>query len=399
MGRPITPRVVQRRFWQLIGEGLPTEGAGVRVGVSAECSRKWFHDAGGMPPMKLSPLSGRFLSLPEREEIAVGLAAGLSPAQIGRQLGRDRATISREIRRNRPRDRPRAAYRAGLAQSKAEARARRPKPSKLAGCPMLRAQVQDWLTKRWSPQQIAGRLGLDYPENTEMRVSHETIYRSLYIQGCGELNRELTRCLRTGRALRKPRQRVDRRIQRQRIPDMVMIADRPPEVEDRAVPGHWEGDLVIGAHSASAIGTLVERSSRFLLPLHLPGTHGAVQVRDAVTDTISTLPELLRCSLTWDQGIEMARHAEITMAAGMPIYFCDPSSPWQRGTNENINGLLRQYFPKGTDLSVHSAEHLAAVAAELNGRPRKILGWRTPAEIFAALLSGHDQSAGVATTT
>jgi IS30 family transposase len=273
-----------------------------------------------------------------------------------------------------------------LAQAKAEARARRPKPRKLVTNPVLCARVQAGLRKRWSPQQISRVLRREFADQPEMQVSHETIYQELYVQGRGELRRELTRCLRTGRALRRPRRMPDQRGRRG-IPEEIMISQRPAEAEDRAVPGHWEGDLILGKDNASAIGTLVERATRFVMLLHLPGRHGAEEVRDAMITAMQGLPSALRRSLTWDQGNEMARHTEITLATEMPIYFCDPHSPWQRGTNENTNGLLRQYFPKGTDLSLHSAQHLAEVADELNTRPRKTLGWDTPAHALARLLA------------
>lgn len=363
--------------------------------------------------------SGRYLNEAEREELAAGWAAGLTRAELARRLGRHRSTIGRELSRNRTvrrpapvagpdgrrpgrgpvpgtnrgRDRPqheRLRYRAGVAQSKADERARRPKPGKLARNPQLRAAVSAGLARRWSPEQISRTLRREYRDRPEMQVSHETIYQALYVQGRGELRRELTRCLRTGRALRKPRRLPDRRGQRLHIPAELLISARPAEVEDRAVPGHWEGDLILGAGGVSAIGTLVERSSRFVMLLHLPGRHTAEAVRDAMIDKIGTLPTALRRSLTWDQGIELARHGEISFAVNLPIFFCDPHSPWQRGSNENTNGLLRQYFPKGSDLSVHSAEHLAAVAAELNTRPRKTLGWNTPAQALAQLLAVSD---------
>jgi len=359
--------------------------AAAAVGLSVHTGKQWFREAGGMSPLELSEPSGRYLSLVEREEIALGLAAGRSVRAIARELGRSPSTVSREVRRNRELHWPRR-YRATLAQAKAEERARRPKQAKLARCAPLRCRVQAGLQQRWSPEQICRRLREDFPGDPEMRVSHETIYQALYVQGRGALRRELARCLRTGRAVRKPRRRADQR--QVRIKDKVMISERPPEAADRAVPGHWEGDLIIGAYGGSAIGTLVERTTRFTMLLHLAGGHGAEQVRDAITEAITTLPAQLRRSLTWDQGIEMARHAEIRMAADLPVYFCDPASPWQRGTNENTNGLLRQYFPKGTDLAVHTAHDLAAVAAELNGRPRKTLRWQTPAEALAALLGG-----------
>ncbi len=350
-----------------------------------------------MSPVSLAEPSGRYLTLLEREEIALGLASGRSVRQIAGMLGRSPSTVSREVRRNTAHgDRPRR-YQAVAAQVAAERRARRPKPTKLAGHPRLRAWVQDRLAKRWSPEEIACRLPVEFPDDERMRISHESIYRALYVQGRGELRRELTRCLRTGRAVRKPRRRVGPR-NHDKIKDKVMIRDRPAEADDRAVPGHWEGDLIIGKSNRSAIGTVVERSTRFVLLLHLPAGHGAEAVRDALVESITTLPSQLRRSLAWDQGNEMVRHAEISIAAGIPIYFCDPASPWQRGTNENTNGLLRQYFPKGTDLNNHDVDELAAVAAELNGRPRKTLDWSTPAEALNALLL-NAQDHGVATTT
>jgi transposase, IS30 family len=395
-GRVPLPKEVRRRFWRLIASGLSTDEASAAVRVEHTTGLRWFTEAGGMPPMDLAEPSGRKLTFAEREEIALGRAAGLGVRQIARQLGRAASTVSREINRGCLNRRPRGRYRATLAQARADERARRPKPSKLADAPLLRAHVQQALLEGWSPEQIAARLVEDFPDDERMRISHEAIYQALFVQGRGGLRRELTACLRTGRALRKPRRRVDGR--RERIKDKVMIDERPAEAEDRAVPGHWEGDLILGADGTSAIGTLVERSTRFVMLLHLPNDHRAETVRDAIVDTITTLPTALRRSLTWDQGIELARHTEITFAADLPVYFCDPHSPWQRGTNENTNGLLRQYFPKGADLAGYSAEHLDAVAAQLNGRPRKTLGFKTPAEVLARLLSDH-QTTGVATTS
>jgi IS30 family transposase len=283
------------------------------------------------------------------------------------------------------------------AQRAAEARSRRPKRRKLED-DALRELVAARLGQRHSPRQIARRLAIDFPDQPRWQVSHETIYRALYVQGRGSLRKELTTCLRTGRAIRRPQRRVDGRSDPdRRIPDKVMISQRPAEAADRAVPGHWEGDLILGRANRSAIGTLVERSTRFCMLLHLPGPTDAAAVRDAIVATIGTLPAFLRRSLTWDQGLEMRRHAEITVAADLPVYFCDPRSPWQRGSNENTNGLLRQYFPKGTDLSLHQPHDLAYVAAELNNRPRQTLGWRTPAETLAELLSKHQDDNGVAT--
>ncbi|MBB4957252.1 IS30 family transposase [Micromonospora polyrhachis] len=309
---------------------------------------------------------------------------GRSLRSIAAEVGRDPSTISRELRRNAH---PGTGdYRPHAAQARAEQRRPRPKTGKLAANPRLRQAVQDGLDRKWSPEQIVQRLRRDFPDQPGMHVTHETIYQALYVQGRGELRRELTRALRTGRAVRRPRRQPGQRQPRFTAP-MVMISDRPAEADDRAVPGHWEGDLIIGKDSASAIGTLVERATRYVLLVHLGRGRTAERVRDALQATVATLPAHLKRSLTWDQGAEMALHHQFSTAADIPVYFCDPHSPWQRGSNENTNGLLRQYFPKGTDLAVHAPEHLAAVAAELNGRPRKTLGWDTPAERIAKLLT------------
>ena len=394
-GRHGFPRQVKRGFWRLIAVGSQSAAAALAVGVSRTVGGRWFSEAGGMKPLDLSEPSGRYLSMTDREEIAV-LRGQVSASEIARRLGRSPSTITRELKRNVPTDA--GQYRAGLAQAQAEHRARRPKPSKLAGCKALQQYVQDKLggVERWSPEQIARRITVDFPDDGSMRISHEASYQALYVQGRGGLRRELIVCLRTGRALRKPRARVDHR--RTRIKDMVMISERPAEVEDRAVPGHWEGDLITGKHNGSAIGTLVERTTRFTMLLHLPEKRSAVAVRDAIAATILTLPTQLRRSLTWDQGIELLEHAQLSIDTDLDIYFCDPHSPWQRGTSENTNGLLRQYFPKDADLSVHGPSDLIRVATALNGRPRKTLNWRTPAEALAALLSGSGLNAGVATT-
>lgn len=413
----------------------------MEVGVSQPVGFRWFRTAGGMPPSHLSrsakPLSGRYLSFAEREEIALLRAEGLGVREVARRLGRAASAISRELRRNAATRGGELDYRATTAQWHAERSARRPKRAKLATNPALRAYVQDrlsgavatpggtavagpavpWKGRRhgrrqarrwaraWSPQQIAERLRLDFPGDEAMRISHEAIYQALYVQGRGALRRELTACLRTGRALRVPRARSRGRGKSHVGPE-VLISQRPAEAADRAVPGHWEGDLILGLGS-SAVGTLVERTTRFTMLLHLPrmdghgcgprakngpalAGHGAEAVRDAIAREITSLPEQLRRSLTWDQGAEMAQHARLRIDTGLAVYFCEPHSPWQRGTNENTNRLLRQYFPKGTDLSAHSADDLAAVAAALNGRPRQTLGWRTPAEAFdEALWSAH----------
>jgi IS30 family transposase len=319
----------------------------------------------------------------EREEIAVGLARGLSYREIGRRLGRPASTVSREVRRNSVR----GVYRAHLAAREARERARRPKPAKLAVSDELRGWVQQKLRKNWSPEEISARLRLEFPDRPEMRVSHETIYQSLYVQGRGALRRELAAHLRTGRSLRRPRRAAG--TGQGKIPGMVNISERPAEAADRAVPGHWEGDLVVGKAGRSQIGTLVERSTRFAMLVPLPDGKTAPVVARALTPVIAGLPGALRRSLTWDQGTELRQHARIAVAADCEIYFCDPHSPWQRPSNENTNGLLRQYFPKGTDLSVHSPQRLQAVADELNGRPRKVLGWKTPAEAMAEFLGSQ----------
>jgi IS30 family transposase len=398
-----------------------------------------------MPSSQLAPsakpLSGRYLSFAEREEIAIWRAQRHGVREIARRLERAPSTISRELRRNAATRSGGLAYRATTAQWHADRSARRPKPAKLAINEPLRRYVQDrlaglvvapngaavhgpvvpWKGRRhgrrqdrrwataWSPEQIARRLPLDFPDDETMRISHEAIYQALYVQGRGALRRELTACLRTGRV---PRARSRGRGKSGIAPE-ILISQRPAEAADRAVPGHWEGDLILGLGS-SAIGTLVERTTRFTILLHLPrlagygssprikngpalAGHGAEAVRAAITRTITTLPEQLRRSLTWDQGAEMSQHARLRIDAGLQVYFCDPHSPWQRGTNENTNGLLRQYFPKGTDLSVHGADALAAVAIALNARPRKTLGWRTPAEALDEVLRSA-QTSSVATT-
>jgi IS30 family transposase len=434
---PVGRREHRQRFWDEVARGLPSEDAAVAAGVSPAVGTRWFRESGGMAST-LVPLSGRYLSFFEREEIALLHAQDCAVRDIARQLGRSPATISRELRRNAATRSGQVVYRATTAQWHADRRARRPKVAKLAANNALRQYVQDrlggvvvapdgtavrgpdvrWIGRRhgrrqdrrwatsWSPEQIANRLRVEFPDDESMRVSHEAIYQAIYVQGRGALRRELAACLRTGRALRVPRARVRGRGKKFVSPE-IMIRERPAEVEDRGVPGHWEGDLLLGLDS-SAIGTLVERTTRFTMLLHLPrmgahgqprvrngpalAGHGAEAVRDAIAVSIAELPDQLRRSLTWDQGAEMAQHAQLRIDTGLSVYFCDPHSPWQRGTNENTNGLLRQYFPKGTDLSKHSADDLVAVAVALNSRPRKTLGWKTPAEALDDHLLSFQQA-------
>jgi IS30 family transposase len=391
-GRPSIPIDTIRLFWSMIRSGAVMEDAATAAGISLSQGRRVFRQAGGVNPIPPAPVQGRYLSFPEREEILRLHAAGEGVRSIARALGRDPATISRELARGSTVWR---GYRASVGQHQANSSRRGPRQAKLAVNERLRVEVQNRLKRRESPEQIAGRLKIDFPDDAEMRVSHETIYQALYIQSRGALKRELTAHLRSGRSIRKPRRTEGER--RGRIPDMAMISERPAEARDRAVPGHWEGDLILGSvSSGSAIGTLVERTSGFVMLLHLPEDHTALAVQEALTEKITQLPEQLKRSLTWDQGAEMASHAKITTATGLNIYFCDPHSPWQRGSNENTNGLLRQYFPKGTDLSVHGPGILDNVAAELNNRPRKRHGWATPAEVLDRLLSQAETNTDVA---
>jgi transposase, IS30 family len=394
-------------FWAAVGEGRSVELSSAAAGVSVTTGRNWMREAGGVIPRHLfDRRSGRYLDSVDRSVIMVARRDGKSVRAIATLLGRSPSTVSRELNRNRvgkgtrggiQRFRP---YDARSAQLRAESRAARPQPTKLARDPVLHEYVQTRLDRRWSPEQISNTLRDDFPGEERMRVSHETIYRALFVQARGSLKREVEAKLRTGRTLRKPRKQGDSGGQgKHRIPDMLLISERPAAIEDRAVPGHWEGDLIIGKDSGSQIGTLVERATRFVMLVHLPGSREADVVANALTEVIQTMPAQMAKSLTWDQGIEMARHPDVTIATDIDIYFCDPHSPWQRGSNENTNGLLRQYFPKGTDLSVHSAEHLAFVARELNARPRKTLSWKTPAQAMEQLLLAPQEQDGVATTT
>jgi IS30 family transposase len=444
-GAPSLRRDVERLFWREIAKGLTSEDAAIAVGASQAAGSRWFRERGGMPTFMLAPLTGRYLSFPEREEIAMLKAQGAGVREIARRLGRDPSTISRELRRNAATRGGKLDYRASVAQWKAELLAQRPKTAKLVANEWLREYVLERLSGQvrrpdgtpapgpvtapwkgrnkprrqnrrwasaWSPEQISNRLEIDFPDDESMRISHEAIYQALYVQSRGALKRELVACLRTGRALRVPRSRARQRAGGHVTPE-VMISERPAEIEDRAVPGHWEGDLIIGT-DRSAIGTLVERTARFTMLLHLPrmegwgveprvkngpalAGYGAEAMREAIAAQMTTMPEQLRRSLTWDRGKELAQHAQLKIDTGVAVYFADPNSPWQRGTNENTNGLLRQYFPKGTDLSRWSPEDLEAVATTLNSRPRKTLHWKTPAEALDEHLL-LAQQAGVATT-
>jgi transposase, IS30 family len=406
------PRRQRQQFWVLVKSGRPPAEAALEVGLHPRTGDLWFRQAGGViPGHVLEQPSTRYLSLLEREEIFAGVERGESMRGIARRLGRAPSTVMRELRRNmqhmyrtrwrlagkpgRPRVQP-WDYRPSLAHKRAEQLTARPKLAKLAGQRALREQVQTKLLLLLSPEQIAVRLRREFPQQPEMWVSHETIYRSIYVQGRGALRRELAVCLRRGRALRQPQRKSDER--RGRIPGMVSISERPAEVEDRAVPGHWEGDLILGKNGRSAIGTLVERKTRFVMLLHLPHSHGALDVEQAMLAATQKLPQRLWKTLTWDRGSEMHRHAQISIATGLEIYFCDPAKPWQRGSNENTNGLLRQYFPKGTDLRSFSAEELEYVSWEMNQRPRETLSWDSPAEALDKLLLAASSEAHVATT-
>ena len=374
------PLGVRERIVRMAMEGCSHAEIIEATRVSAGSVVNVLRNAGGsLRRVERVSITGR-LSLADRSEIYAGVAGGESGVVIGRRLGRHPSTITRELAANGGRDgyRPLAAHRRALKA------ARRPQRMKLEANPRLAAYVVAHLQELWSPEQIARRLVEEFPDDAEMRVSPETIYQSLYVQGRGELRKELARCLRTGRTVR--RRRDQHEFNTGRIAGMVNISERPAEVEDRAVPGHWEGDLIIGTGGRSAIGTLVERSTRFVMLLHLPNGHSAAEVNAAMAAKIAELPAALVRSITWDQGTELARHRQFSIDTGVDIYFCDPHSPWQRGSNENTNGLLRQYFPKGTDLSRHDAAHLDTVADQLNGRPRKTLNWKTPAEALANLL-------------
>ena len=427
-GAPALRREVERQFWEQIARGMPSERAAEAIGVSPAVGSRWFRHRGGMPLFMSNPVSGRYLSFAEREEIGLLRAQDVTVREIARRIGRSPSTVSRELTRNAATRGGKLEYRASVAQWKSDLVARRPKPSKLVTNQCLHEYVQDRLEGKlqdaqgqevvgprqapfigrnkphrgdrkwvngWSPEQIANRLRVDFPDDPSMRISHEAIYQALYIQGRGALKRELVSYLRTGRALRMPRARSQAKAWGH-VSEEVMISNRPAEVEDRAVLGHWEGDLIIGL-DRSAIGTLVERASRFTMLVYLPreegygqtprvkngpalAGYGAITMANALQRTVTKLPSHLWQSLTWDRGKELSDHARFTIESGVKVFFADPHSPWQRGTNENTNGLLRQYFPKGTDLSRWSEQELQAVALTLNNRPRKTLGWKTPAE-------------------
>ena len=361
-----------------IAAGERQEEVGAAVGCDPRTVIRWLTRTGGIRGYERRR-SSRFLSLAEREEIALAVARGETAVGIARRLGRATSTVTRELARNGGR----RGYRAVGADARALERARRPKLAKLARSPRLRAEVERRLAERWSPEQIAARLRLDFPDDPEMRVSHETIYQSLYVQSRGALRRELAGQLRLGRSRRRSKGVRPGGGLREIVP----IAERPPEVDDRAVPGHWEGDLILGKAGRSAIATLVERQTRFAMLVELPQGRNAESVRVALTESIQRLPEALRRTLTWDQGKEMAEHARFTIDSNVRVYFCDPSSPWQRGTSENTNGLLRQYFAKGDDLTHYDQDHLDHVADELNGRPRQTLQWMKPSEAFDQLIA------------
>jgi IS30 family transposase len=374
----------RRRIIGLVADGMSAVEVAREVQRSASFVHRIVHDAGGVARRCEWDPSPARLSAGERELIRGGLDAAESFSSIARRIGRAPSTVSREVNANGGREH----YQGWRAHRRASDLARRPKIAKLAGCVRLRAQVETWLgDELWSPVQISNQLRIDYPHDPMMRVAPETIYQSLYVQGRGALRKELAACLRTGRAIRRNRSRIERRGS---IPDKVMISERPAEVADRAVPGHWEGDLIIGAGGRSAVGTLVERSTRYVLLLHLDGDHTAETVRLAMTAKIRTLPEHLFRSITWDQGTEMAKHRQFTIDTGITIYFCDPHAPWQRGSNENTNGLLRQWMPKGTDLAAHTAADLDTIAYKLNNRPRQTLGWMKPSTLLAQLVAPTD---------
>ena len=378
--------VTKDAIWKLRAQGLSDREVGRRLGLARGSVSNHLARTGGIRP-RARRRPERCLSFEEREEISRAIARGHSARAIARALGRSHTTIAREIDRCGGRRR----YRAHAAEREAWRRSRRPRATKLELCPELCRVVEERLGEDHSPEQIAGWLRVRYPDNEAMQVSHETIYRALYVQARGTLKRELTRHLRRGRSRRYARSQSSKGQGQGKLTGMVMISERPPEVEDRAVPGHWEGDLLMGGPT-SAIATLVERQTRYCQLVALPDGSGAVEVCEALEQSIITLPAQLRRSLTWDQGSEMSEHRRFSVESGVKVYFCDPRSPWQRGSNENTNGLLRQYFPKRTSLAGIGQERLDEVAAKLNGRPRKTLGFATPADRLAELIDGLEQA-------
>lgn len=377
--RRLTPDK-RREILRLAAQGKTQHEIAAAVDISRSAVSFVLIPLGGVIRKELWEPGGAHLTLDDRIEIRLGLQRQESFRAISRHLGRHASTVSREVGANGGRHR----YAPVAAHRRAQQRARRPKVTKLAANPALCARVVADLEQLWSPQQIAARLRRQFGDDATMRVSHETIYKSLYVQGRGELRRELARCLRSGRAKRVPRGRLQKRG---RIHDMVMISERPPEADDRAVPGHWEGDLLLGKGGKSAIGTLVERSTRLVMLFPLGQDRSAENVRVQMTRVIQTLPESLKRTITWDQGKEMTQHVQFKVDTGVDVFFCDPRSPWQRGSNENTNGLLRQYFPKGLDLSRITQAQVQAVADSLNGRPRETLDWNTPSEMLAELVA------------
>lgn len=429
-GRPLVDE--RREFLELVGQGVSIKEASRAVGINRRTGQEWVngraarvkttkrsgtrtrpaiqpitgkvrtfipHPLDGKTGGRRPPVSRRYLCEDERIRIADLWRERKSVRKIAAELGRSPSTISREIQRNsNPNLTPQhpSYYRPFAAQRRAESRRPRPKPRKIEQCPELRDLIQACLHKRWSPEQIANVLRRKFSGRPEMHVTHETIYRTLYAQAGNGLRREVARRLRTGRRMRKRRRHPQQRAPRFTHP-MVMITQRPVEADDRTVPGHWEGDLIVGEKNGSAIGTLVERSTRYTLLVHLPKGRTPALVQQALVETVHSLPAHLKRSLTWDQGSEMAHHYAFSEASGVPVYFCEPHSPWQRGTNENTNGLLRQYFPKSADLSTYTRRHLDAVAAELNSRPRKALDWESPAERLSRLLEVDHNKSRVAT--
>jgi IS30 family transposase len=378
---------VESEYWRLVLSGMGTVEACRVVGISRKTGYRWRAEYGGHPPERLAEheRSGRYLSLLERQRIATLRERGLGVREIGQRLGRAASTISRELRRNTLAH-DRGVYDADLAHARARQRLRRSRGGRLLHDAELRAEVTAKLELEWSPEQIAAWLRATYPHRPDWHVCHETIYQAIYYGGTSGLRRTLTKRLRTGRPLRRRRRRANQRTPRFLAPGQLIHA-RPAIVETRTRIGDWEGDLIVGRASRSAIATLVDRTSRFVQLVHLPHGHSAAAVRAALEEAFQALPAAVRLTLTWDQGSEMAHHDQLADLFRDGVYFALPASPWQRGTNENSNGLLRQYLPKGSDLSIHSSADLQAITERLNNRPRKVLGWRPPSAVFTAVLA------------